>query len=52
MAYFKDEDEVYEYIGRLFQDLAGDDEPRPKFRAANTVVQYQYRNPESQITVG
>ena len=51
MAYFKSEDEVYEYIGRLFQDLAGDDELGPKFRAANTVVQYRYRNPESQITV-
>ena len=51
MAYFKDADEVYEYIGTLFQDLAVDDELGPKFRKANTIVQYQYRNPESQITV-
>ncbi len=51
MAYFKDDGEVYEFIGRLFQNLASDEELGPKFRRANTVVQYQYRNPESQITV-
>ena len=51
MPYFKDADEVYRFIGRLFQDLAADDELGPKFRKADTVAQYQYRNPESQITV-
>jgi hypothetical protein len=51
MPYFKDEQEVYAYIGRLFQELAEDDELWPKFRRANTIVQYQFRNPESQITV-
>jgi putative sterol carrier protein len=51
MAYFKDENEVYQFIGKLFEDLVVDDELAPKFQKANTVVQYQYRNPESQITV-
>ena len=51
MPYFKDDDEVYRFIGRLFQDLAEDDELGPKFRKADTIVQYQYRNPDSQITV-
>jgi putative sterol carrier protein len=51
VAYFKDADEVYRYIGTLFQQLADDDELAPKFRKANTIVQYQYRDPESQITV-
>ncbi len=51
MPYFKDEQEVYDYIGKLFQDLAEDDELWPKFRRANTIVQYQFRNPESQLTV-
>ena len=51
MAYFKDADEVYSYIGKLFEDLADDDELSPKFQRANTIVQYQYRNPESTITV-
>ena len=51
MAYFKDDQEVYETIGKMFQDLADDPELGPKFRKANTIVQYQYRNPESQITI-
>ena len=51
MAYFKDADELYAYIGRLFEELAEDDELAPKFQKANTIVQYQYREPESQITV-
>jgi putative sterol carrier protein len=51
VPYFKDEQEVYQYIGKLFQDLMEDDELAPQFKRANTVVQYQYRNPESQITV-
>jgi putative sterol carrier protein len=51
VAYFKDADEVYKYIGRLFEQLADDEELAPKFRKANTIVQYQYRQPESQITV-
>ena len=51
MAYFKDADDVYRYIGKLFEDLAEDEELAPKFRKANTIVQYQYREPESTITV-
>ena len=51
MAVFKDEQEVYRYIGRLFQELTDDPELSPKFRRADTIVQYRYSNPESQITV-
>ena len=51
MPYFNDADEVYQHIGKLFEDLTTDPELSPKFRKANTTVQYQYRNPESQITV-
>jgi putative sterol carrier protein len=51
LPYFKDDAEVYRFIGRLFEELAEDDELSPKFRRANTIVQYQYRNPESQVTV-
>ena len=51
MPYFKDAREVYATIGKLFQELADDDDLSPKFRKANTIVQYKYRNPESQITV-
>jgi putative sterol carrier protein len=48
---FKDDQEVYEYIGRLFQDLTKDDVLFPQFQKANTIVQYRYHNPESQVTV-
>jgi hypothetical protein len=51
MAYFKDANEVYAYIGRLFEELADDPELAPKFRRANTIVQYRYRDPDSTITV-
>ena len=51
MAYFKDAQEVYEVIGKLFADLAHDEELAPKFRQANTIVQYDYTNPASVITV-
>jgi putative sterol carrier protein len=51
LAYFKDADEVYRFIGKLFEDLGDDEELGPKFRKADTIVQYRYRNPESQITV-
>ena len=51
MAYFKDAQEVYDTIGTLFSDLAVDEELAPKFRKANTIVQYVYSDPESVITV-
>ena len=51
MPVFKDDQEVYQYIGKLFQDLSDDPELSPKFRRADTIVQYRYSNPDSQITV-
>jgi hypothetical protein len=51
MPYFKDEQDVYNTIGKLFNDLLADDELRPKFQQANTIVQYRYRKPDSVITV-
>ena len=51
MAYFKDAQEVYDTIGKLFADLADDQALAPNFRKANTIVQYDYREPDSKITV-
>jgi putative sterol carrier protein len=51
VPYFKDAQEVYDTIGKLFSDLAADEELAPKFRKANTIVQYVYSDPESKITV-
>jgi putative sterol carrier protein len=51
VAYFKDAQEVYETIGKLFVDLVADEELAPKFRKANTIVRYEYSDPDSAITV-
>jgi putative sterol carrier protein len=51
MGYFKDADDVYATLGKLFVDLMADDELSSKFRKANTIVRYQYSNPDSAITV-
>jgi putative sterol carrier protein len=51
MAYFTSEQEVYDTIGKLFLDLVQDDELMPKFQRSDTIVQYQLRDPDSQITV-
>jgi hypothetical protein len=51
LGLFKDESDVYAFIGRLFQELAADPELAPRFKKADTTVQYQMRDPVSQITV-
>ena len=51
MGCFKDENDVYAFIGRLFQELAIDSELAPKFKRADTTVQYQMSDPDAQITV-
>ena len=51
MPYFKDAQDVYDTIGKLFADLADDPELSPKFRKANTVLQYEFSDPESKITL-
>ena len=51
MPYFKDDQDVYDTLGKLFQDLAADEELSAKFRKANTIVQYEYREPEAKITM-
>jgi len=51
VAYFKDAQEVYDTIGKLFVNLAADEDLGPKFRKANTVVRYEHREPDSPITV-
>ena len=50
LGYFADEADVYRFIGRLFEELAVDPELAPRFRKANTTVQYQLSDPRAQIT--
>ena len=42
---------MYRFIGRLFEELIVDPDLGPRFHRSNTTVQYQMRDPESQITV-
>lgn len=51
MPYFSEEREVYEHLGRLFEELLDDDVLVPQFQRANTIVQYRYRNPDATITI-
>ena len=51
MPYFKDAQEVYDTIGKLFADVAEDPELGPKFRKANTIFQHAYRDPDATITL-
>jgi putative sterol carrier protein len=51
MAYFASEQEVYDTLGRLFVGMVDDDELFGKFRKSNTIVQYRFHDPDSQITV-
>jgi hypothetical protein len=40
LPYFKDAEDVYDTVGKLFQQLAVDDELGPRFREADTIVRY------------
>jgi putative sterol carrier protein len=51
LSYFKDADELYATLGKLFVDITADPELGPKFRQADTVVRYEYSDPNSAITV-
>jgi hypothetical protein len=51
LGYFQNEQEVYDTIGRLFEGLRDDPELFPKFQKADTIVCYEFREPDSQITV-
>jgi hypothetical protein len=43
--------EVYDLIGGLLVDLGLDPQLGPRYRAADTIVQYRARDPEAVITV-
>ena len=51
MPYFKDAEDVYANLGRLFEDIIADDELGPRLRSTDTVVQYRMRRPDSQLTL-
>ena len=51
MALFKDADEVFATLGKLFLDLAADEDIAARVRQATTIVRYQHSDPDSAITV-
>jgi putative sterol carrier protein len=51
VGYFKDADELYDTLGRLFVEITEDRELAPKFQKANTIVRYEHSDPEAVITV-
>jgi len=51
VPYFRDADEVYQYIGGVFRMAAEDPEVGPKLRAANITMQVNYSDPASSLTV-
>jgi hypothetical protein len=51
MAYFKDENEVYKYIGGVFRLADQHPEAGPKLRAANITMQLNYSDPAASLTV-
>ena len=51
MPLFSDAQEVYDTIGRLFVEIGDDEELGPKFRRADTIVRYEYSDPDSVVTV-
>jgi hypothetical protein len=51
MPYFKDAEDVYAHLGRLFEDIFADEDLGPRFRRADTVVQIRMRRPDSQVTL-
>jgi hypothetical protein len=51
MAYFKDANEVYKYIGGVFRLAAEHPEVGPKLRAANITMQLNYSDPAASLTI-
>ena len=51
MAYFKDEDEVYRYIGGIFTEVLGDPELGPEFKDTEVVMGLHFTGPPSHLVI-
>lgn len=51
MGFFRDADELDEYIGGVFRDAGVHPESGPKFRAANIVMRVLYNDPDCEVTI-
>lgn len=51
MPFFKDADEVYQYLGGVFQEASKRDDVGGKMAAADIDLQIYYSEPESKMTI-
>ena len=51
MAYFTDDGDLYDTIGRLLLELRDDQALVARCLSADTIVRYEYSDPEAAITV-
>ena len=51
MPLFKDADELYSHLGRLFEETLKDPELGPRVRELDCVVQFRLRRPDALVTV-
>ena len=51
MPYFEKPEEVYEHLGKLFQEAAADETAFKGMQSVDAIVQYRLRKPDAQMTV-
>jgi SCP-2 sterol transfer family len=51
MSVFKDETEVYTYIGGIFEEALADPEVGQKFASSGVILRVNYSDPDSTLTV-
>ena len=51
MSVFKDETEVYTYIGGIFEEALADPEVGQKFASSGVILRVKYSDPDSILTV-
>ncbi|UUV28648.1 SCP2 sterol-binding domain-containing protein [Amycolatopsis roodepoortensis] len=51
MGAFKDDTEVYKYIGGVFENGLADPDVGPKLKSSGVVLQITYTDPDSVVTV-
>ena len=51
MSVFKDETEVYTYIGGIFEEALADPDVGQKFAASGVILRVKYSDPDSILTV-
>ncbi len=51
MAYFKDTEELYHYLGGIFRQAENDPEVGPNLRASGITLRLEYHGPSAILTV-